>query len=327
MHTRKLGNSGLSVSAIGLGCMSLSGIYGEANDEESVALIHHALSLGVNFLDSSDMYGWGHNEIVIGKAIKGRRQEVVLATKFAYLRNDDGSMSINGRPEYVQSACEASLQRLGTDVIDLYYMHRVDDKVPIEETVGGMSRLVEQGKVRYLGLSEAAPETVRRAHGVHPLAALQTEYSLLFREAADEAQPTCRELDVAFVAYSPLARALLSGAIHGSEDVPEGDRRLAHPRFQEGNLEKNVSLVQRIEEIAAEKGVKPSQLALAWLLAQGGDIVPIPGTKRRSHMAENLETLDIELSADQITAIGNALDADAVAGNRYPEAQLARLGI
>ncbi len=325
MNQRKLGNSGLMVSAIGLGCMSMSGTYGRADDAASTTLLHQAIDLGINFLDSSDMYGWGHNELLIGKAIAGRRESLLLATKCGYVRQNDGGMSINGRPEHVMQACEASLKRLGTDVIDLYYLHRIDTKVPIEETVGGMGRLVEQGKVRYLGLSEAAPATLRRAHAAHPIAALQTEYSLLYREDADAALPTCRELDTAFVAYSPLARGLLSGVIHSAADVPEGDRRQAHPRFQEGNLERNVALVRRIEAIAEEKKVKPSQLVLAWLLAQGQDIIPIPGTKRQAYLEDNVGAAAISLTAEELARIDEAVPVGATAGTRYPAGAMGAL--
>ena len=325
MHQRRLGNSGLMVSAIGLGGMSMSGTYGKADDAASTTLLHRALELGINFLDTSDMYGWGHNELLIGKAVAGRRESLVLATKCGYVRLDNGSMGINGRPEHIVKACDASLKRLGTDVIDLYYLHRVDIKVPIEETVGAMSRLVEQGKVRCLGLSEAAPATLRRAHATHPIAALQTEYSLLFRDAAEAALPTCRELDTAFVAYSPLARGLLSGVIHSDADVPEDDRRRQHPRFQEGNLEQNVVLVRRIEAIAAEKKVKPSQLVLAWLLAQGEDIIPIPGTKRQSYLEDNVGGAAVTLTPEELVHIDEAVPAGATAGERYPAGAMGAL--
>src|SRR5262245_40651940 len=278
MQTRTLGKGGLPVSAIGLGCMGMSGVYGKADDAESVAVIHHALERGINHLDSSDMYGWGQNEDVIGRAVRGKRDTVLVATKFGQVKNPSGGGNlVNGRPEYVQQACDASLKRLGLDVIDLYYQHRIDPSVPIEETVGAMSRLIEGGKVRAIGLCEAAPATIRRAHAVHPLAAVQSEYSLLYRQQAEEALAVCRELGVAFVAYSPLGRGFLSGQFHKLEDIPEGDRRREHPRFQEGNFEKNVELIKRIEAIAAEKRCTPSQLVLAWLLAQGPEVVPIPG--------------------------------------------------
>ncbi|MCH8077911.1 MAG: aldo/keto reductase [SAR324 cluster bacterium] len=317
MQTRKLGNSGFEVSAIGLGCMSMSGIYGEADDDESISVIQHAIGKGVTFIDTADMYGNGHNEEVVGKALKGRREQVVLATKFG--NTPDG---VNGRPEYVQQACEASLRRLGLEVIDLYYQHRVDPKVPIEETVGAMSRLIEQGKVRALGLSEAAPATIRKAHAIHPIAAVQTEYSLLFREAAEETLPVTRELGMAFVPYSPLGRSLLTGSIRSAADLPEGDRRLAHPRFQGEHLEANLALVTRLLEMAAERKVRPAQLALAWVLARGGDIIPIPGTKRAARVDENIGAADIQLSEEDMALIEEAMPPGAGAGNRYPDPQM-----
>jgi aryl-alcohol dehydrogenase-like predicted oxidoreductase len=280
VEQRRLGHSTLDVSAIGLGCMGLSGVYGPADDGESITLIQRAIDLGVNHVDSSDMYGWGHNEELLGRALKGRRDRVILVTKFGQVQNPGGANMVNGRPEYVVQACDASLKRLGVDVIDVYYQHRVDPKVPIEETVGGMKRCVEAGKVRFLGLSEAAPDTVRRAHRVHPISALQSEYSLLYRKEAEDTLPTLRELGISFVAYSPLGRSLLTGQIQKPQDIPEGDRRLAHPRFQGDNLVRNIGLVKKLESIAREKGCTPGQLVLAWLLAQGRDIVAIPGTKR-----------------------------------------------
>ena len=320
--TRRLGHSTLDVSAIGLGCMGLSGVYGPADDTESIALIQRAIDLGVNHLDSSDMYGWGHNEDVIGKALKGRRERVVLSTKFGQVQNPGGPNLVNGRPEYVVQACDASLKRLGVDVIDLYYQHRVDPAVPIEETVGGMKRCVEQGKVRFLGLSEAAPGTVRRAHRVHPLSALQSEYSLLYRKEAEETLPTLRELGISFVAYSPLGRSMLTGQIQKPQDIPEGDRRLAHPRFQGENLVRNIHLVQKLEAIAREKGCTPGQLVLAWLLAQGQDVVAIPGTKRIDRLQENLGALKVSLSGEDVRRIAEAAPVGAAGGTRYPEAQL-----
>jgi len=317
MHYRKLGNSTLTVSAIGLGCMSMSGIYGKGDDAESIAVIHRALDLGVNFLDSSDMYGWGHNEELLGQAIKGRRDKVVLATKFGNMRKPDGTMGVNGKPEHVLQACDASLKRLGVDVIDLYYQHRVDPSVPIEDTVGAMAKLVQQGKVRFLGLSEAAPATVRRAHAVHPIAALQTEFSLLYRTEAEETLPVLRELGIAFVAYSPLGRSLLTGRIRNVDDIPQDDRRRAHPRFQGENLTKNLELVRKIEAIADEKRCTPAQLVLAWLLARGQDIVPIPGTKRRERLEENVRAVDVKLSAEDVTRISAAVPVGAAAGLRY----------
>jgi aryl-alcohol dehydrogenase-like predicted oxidoreductase len=320
--TRRLGHSTLDVSAIGLGCMGLSGVYGPADDGESIALIQRAIDLGVNHLDSSDMYGWGHNEELIGKALKGRRDRVVLATKFGQVQNPGGPNKVDGRPEYVVQACDASLKRLGVDVIDLYYQHRVDPKVPIEETVGGMKRCIEQGKVRFLGLSEAAPDTVRRAHRVHPISALQSEYSLLYRKEAEESLPALRELGVSFVAYSPLGRSMLTGQIQKPQDIPEGDRRLAHPRFQGDNLVRNIDLVKKLETIAREKGCTPGQLVLAWLLAQGGDVVAIPGTKRVDRLQENLGALKVQLSGDDVRRIAEAVPVGAAGGTRYPEAML-----
>ena len=317
MHYRKLGNSTLTVSAIGLGCMSMSGIYGKGDDAESIAVIHRALDLGVNFLDSSDMYGWGHNEELLGQAIKGRRDKVVLATKFGNMRKPDGTMGVNGKPEHVVQACDASLKRLRVDVIDLYYQHRVDPSVPIEDTVGAMAKLIQQGKVRFLGLSEAAPATVRRAHAVHPITALQTEFSLLYRTEAEETLPVLRELGIPFVAYSPLGRSLLTGRIRNVDDIPQDDRRRAHPRFQGENLTKNLELVRRIEAIANEKRCTPAQLALAWLLARGQDIVPIPGTKRRERLEENVRAVDVTLSAEDVTRISAAVPVGAAAGLRY----------
>ena len=320
IEQRQLGRSGLKVSAIGLGCMGLSGVYGPADDTESIALIQKAIDLGVNHLDSSDMYGWGHNETLIGKALAGRRDRVVLATKFGQVQNPGGPNQVNGRPEYVIEACNASLKRLGVDVIDLYYQHRVDPKVSIEDTVGGMKRLVESGKVRFLGLSEAAPATVRRAHRVHPIVALQSEYSILYRQEAEDTLPTLRELGISFVAYSPLGRSLLTGQVQKPQDIPEGDRRLAHPRFQGQNLVQNIELVHRLEAIARDKGCTPGQLVLAWLLAQGPDVVAIPGTKRLDRLHENLGALDVRLSPADVARIGAAVPAGAAAGPRYPEA-------
>lgn len=317
MHYRTLGNSTLTVSAVGLGCMSMSGVYGKGDDAESIAVIHRALDLGVTFLDSSDMYGWGHNEQLLGQAIKGRRDTVVLATKFGNMRQPDGTMGVNGKPEHVLRACDASLKRLGVDVIDLYYQHRVDPGVPIEDTVGAMATLVRQGKVRFLGLSEAAPATVRRAHAVHPIAALQTEFSLLYRTEAEETLPVLRELGIAFVAYSPLGRSLLTGRIRTVDDIPQDDRRRAHPRFQGENLTKNLELVRKIEAIADEKRCTPAQLALAWLLGRGQDIVPIPGTKRRERLEENVRAVDVKLSAEDVTRISAAVPVGGAAGLRY----------
>jgi aryl-alcohol dehydrogenase-like predicted oxidoreductase len=328
MRMRKLGNSSLTASSIGLGLMSMSGTYGKSDDQECIGVIHRALDLGINHLDSSDMYGWGQNEELLGRAIKGKRDRVLVATKFGQVRSPDGKGNlVDGRPTYVAEACDASLKRLGVDVIDLYYQHRVDPKVPIEDTVGGMSRLVERGKVRFLGLSEAAPETVRRAQAVHPISAVQSEYSLLYRQPAEDTIAACRELGISFIAYSPIGRGLLSARIKQAGDMPEDDRRRQHPRFQEGNLEHNLGLVRRIEEIAREKGATPTQLALAWLLAQGEDILPIPGTKHRSYLEENVEALSISLSKDDLARINEAMPPGAAAGSRYPEAQMKGVNI
>jgi len=318
MEMRTLGRSGIKVSAVGLGLMSMSGIYGNANDEESIRVIHHALDQGVNHLDSSDMYGWGHNETLLGKALKGRREGVIVATKFGQTKDADGKQGVNGKPEYVMQACEASLKRLGIDVIDLYYQHRVDTTVPIEDTVGAMKRLVEQGKVRAIALSEAAPQTIRRAHKVHPIAAVQNEYSLLYRKDGEETLACCRELGIALVAYAPLGRSMLTGSVKGKSDLPEGDRRLAHPRFQPEHLDANVKIVKRLEEIAAQKKCTPAQLVLAWLLAQGKDVIPIPGTKRKQRVDENLAALGIKLSAAEIEKISAVAPVGAASGPRYP---------
>ena len=284
LQHRALGKGGLTVSAIGLGCMSLSGIYGTADDAVSEDLIRHAIDRGVDHFDSSDMYGWGHNERVLGKALKGRRDRVVLATKFGQVERPGQSNGVNGRPDYVIEACEASLRRLGVDVIDLYYQHRADTAVPVEETVGAMAKLVAQGKVRFLGLSEAAPDRIRRAHAVHPIAAVQTEFSLLYRQEAEETRRTTVELGIGFVAYSPLGRGFLTGALKSLADID--GRRAAHPRFQEANFDTNRALVAKIEAIAAEKGCTPSQVTLAWLLAQGPDVVAIPGTRHAARLDE-----------------------------------------
>ena len=320
IERRQLGSQGLEVSAQGLGCMGMSEFYGTTDEPESIATIHRALDLGVTFLDTADMYGVGANERLVGKAIDGRRDEVELATKFGNERNPDGSwIGINGRPEYVLAACEASLQRLGIEVIDLYYQHRVDNTVPIEETVGAMASLVEAGKVRYLGLSEAGPETIRRAHAVHPISALQSEYSLWSREPEAEILPTVRELGIGFVPYSPLGRGFLTGSYRSAADFGEGDRRLAFPRFQEENLERNLALADEVRSLAEQKGVTAAQLALAWVHSRGADVVPIPGTKRRRYLEENAGALEVELTDDELRRLDEAFPAGVAAGDRYPD--------
>ena len=318
MELRQLGRSPLKVSAIGLGLMSMSGIYGNADDNESIGVIHHALDSGVNHLDSADMYGWGHNETLLGKALKGRRDGVIVATKFGQTKDAAGKQGVDGSPAYVQQACEASLKRLGIDVIDLYYQHRVDPNTPIEDTVGAMKRLVEQGKVRAIGLSEAAPGTIRRAHKVHPVAAVQNEYSLLYRKDGEETLAATRALGITLVAYAPLGRSMLTGTVRGKADLPEGDRRLAHPRFQGENLDKNVAIVAKLNEIAREKRCTTAQLVLAWLLAQGKDIVAIPGTKRKQRVDENIAALSLKLSAEDLQRISAAAPPGAASGPRYP---------
>lgn len=321
MKHRRLGKSGLRVSVLGLGCMSMSEFYGPRDDRESVATIHRALDLGVNFLDTADIYGMGHNEALVGKAIRDRRDAVILATKFGNLRGDDGTwLGVNGKPAYVRSACEASLRRLGVDVIDLYYQHRVDSNTPIEETVGAMADLVRQGKVRFLGLSEAAAPTIRRAHAVHVIAALQTEYSLWTRDVEDEILPTCRTLGINFVAYSPLGRGFLTGKIKKVTDLAEDDWRRQSPRFMGENFTRNLALARRIEDMASQKGCPASQLALAWVLAQGEDIVPIPGTRRRAYLEENLGALRVRLTADDMARLTAAAPPGVAHGARYHEA-------
>jgi len=319
MDHRTLGS--LSVSAEGLGCMGMSEFYGTADEGEAIATIQRALDLGVDFLDTADMYGPFTNEQLVGRAIEGRRDEVVLATKFGNQRGEDGSfLGVNGRPDYVHASCEASLRRLGVDTIDLYYQHRVDPGVPIEETVGAMSELVDSGKVRYLGLSEAAPETIRRAHAVHPISALQTEYSLFSREPEEEILPTLRELGIGFVPYSPLGRGFLTGRFKSPDDIEEGDsRRERFPRFEKENFDRNMELADRVKEIAQEKGCTAGQLALAWLLHQGDDVVPIPGTKRVKYLEENVGATEVELTGDELASIDEAAPVGAAAGDRYAD--------
>jgi len=316
---RRLGKAGPEVSAVGLGCMSLSGVYGTSDDEAGIRLIHRAIELGVDHFDSSDMYGWGQNEELLGRALKGRRGGTVIATKFGQTRRPGGANGVDGSPAYIIRACEASLKRLGVDVIDLYYQHRVDPVVPVEETVGTMARLVEQGKVRYLGLCEARPERIRRAHAIHPIAAVQSEFSLLYRQEAIEIRELTRDLGVAFVAYAPLGRSLLTGDIPDFANLAEGDTRGRHPRFMGNNFTKNRELVQRVEAIAEEKGCTPAQLCLAWLLAQGADVIPIPGTKRVERLEENLGALRVPLTPADVDRISAAIPIGAAAGTRYPE--------
>ena len=321
MEKRKLGGQGLEVSAEGLGCMGMSEFYGPADEAEAIATIHRAIDLGVDLVDTADMYGPFTNERLVGRAIADRRDQVVLATKFGNERREDGSwVGINGRPEYVRAACEASLARLGVDHIDLYYQHRVDKTVPIEETVGAMAELVAAGKVRYLGLSEASPQTIRRAHAVHPVSALQTEYSLWTRDPEQVVLPTVRELSIGFVAYSPLGRGFLAGRFRGPDDLRnEGDFRANHPRFKDENLQQNLKLLHYLEEIAQEKGVTPAQLALAWVLHRGPDVVPIPGTKRRRYLEENVAAAEISLNDEELGRLDEALPPGATAGERYAD--------
>ena len=325
MQQRVLG-ADLRVSTVGLGCMGMSEFYGAGDETEAIATIHRALDLGVTLLDTADMYGVGRNEELVGRAIRGRREQVVLATKFGNVRGADGGfLGVDGRPAYVRAACEASLRRLGVETIDLYYQHRVDPNTPIEDTVGAMAELVRAGKVRYLGLSEAAPETIRRAHAVHPIAALQTEYSLWSRDPEEAILPTVRELGIGFVAYSPLGRGFLTGRIKRVEELAEDDYRRHNPRFQGENFQRNLALVAEVETMAREKGCTPAQLALAWVLAQGGDIVPIPGTKRRRYLEDNLGALSFALTADDLARIDSILPAGAAFGQRYAEAQMRAL--
>ena len=328
MRKRRLGTGGPEVSAIGLGCMGMSEFYGSGDEQESIATINHALDQGVCFLDTADMYGSGRNEELVGRAIKGRRDDVFLATKFGNVRGPNGEfMGVRGDPEYVAEACDASLQRLGVDVIDLYYQHRVDVNVPIEETVGAMAQLVDEGKVRFLGLSEAAPETIRRAHAVHPITAVQTELSLWSRDAEAGVLPTVRELGIGYVAYSPLGRGFLTGQITSPEDFPEDDFRRFHPRFTGENFHQNIALVHEVEAMAREKGCTTAQLALAWVLAQGDDVVPIPGTKRRKYLDENIAALDVKLSDEDLQRLDRILPPGAAAGERYHERDMASVNL
>jgi aryl-alcohol dehydrogenase-like predicted oxidoreductase len=325
---RRLGREGPEVSAIGLGCMGMSEFYGAGDEAESIATIHESIERGVDFLDTADMYGVGRNEELVGKAIADRRDRVFLATKFGNVRGEDGSFrGVCGRPDYVRSACEASLKRLGVEVIDLYYQHRVDPEIAIEETVGAMAELVAAGKVRFLGLSEAAPATVRRAHATHPIAALQTEYSLWSRDAEAEVLPTVRELGIAYVAYSPLGRGFLTGQFKSPSDFPDDDYRRFHPRFTGANFEKNIALVREIEAMAADKGCTAAQLAIAWVLAQGEDVVPIPGTKRRKYLEQNIGAMEVKLSLEELERIDRILPPGAASGPRYHEAGMATIDL
>jgi len=328
MQYRRLGKSSLVVSAEGLGCMGMSQSYGELDDKESVATIHHAIDRGVTFLDTADVYGMGANEDLVGRTIKSRRNEIILATKFGNVRASDGRfIGVNSRPEYVQSACEASLKRLNLPAIDLYYQHRVDPEVPIEDTIGAMARLVEQGKVRYLGMSEAGAKTIRRAHAVHPIAALQSEYSLWTREPEDEILPLCEELGIGFVPYSPLGRGMLTGQLKSAEEFNAADFRRTSPRFQGENFDKNLQMVRQIEQMASEKRCTAAQLALAWVLAKGDTLVPIPGTKRRKYLDDNLGALDVALSSADLARLEEIAPKGAAAGPRYGEQMMVRVGL
>ena len=328
MKTRKLGKSGIDVSAIGLGCMGMSEFYGKSDDVASLALLEKAIELGVTFWDTADIYGTGHNEMLIAQVLRQRRHEVTIATKFGNMRRIDGApLGINGTPDYVKAACEMSLKRLGTDHIDLYYQHRVDPNTPIEDTVGAMAGLVQAGKVRFLGLSEASPKTIRRAHAVHPITALQTEYSLWTRDPEGELLDTCRELGIAFVAYSPLGRGFLTGQVTEPEALEANDFRRTNPRWREENLKQNLALVEKIKAIATAKGCTPAQLALAWVLARGEHIIPIPGTRQEKYLRDNIGALEVALTADDLTHIDAALPAGAAAGTRYVEALMSRVNL
>jgi aryl-alcohol dehydrogenase-like predicted oxidoreductase len=328
MEKRKLGSQGLAVSALGLGCMGMSDFYGPTDDVESLATIHRAIALGVNFFDTADMYGPFKNEELLGRALRGRRDQAIVATKFGNRRSPEGAfLGVSGRPEYVREACDASLRRLGVDHVDLYYQHRVDPTVAIEETVGAMAELVRAGKVRYLGLSEAGPATIRRAHAVHPISALQTEYSLWTRDPEDGILPTVRELGIGFVPYSPLGRGFLTGRFRSPADIPEGDWRRMNPRFQGENFEKNLALVARVTEIARARKVTPAQLALAWVLGQGGDIVPIPGTRRRTSLEENVAAAGVHLTPEEMAQLDEAAPKGVASGTRYPEAGMKAVGL
>lgn len=325
MQQRNVGSTGLSVGAVGLGGMALSSIYHPTDDDSSVALMHHALDIGVTHVDTADAYGGGHNERLFGRALASRRDAVFLATKFGQMQTADGQRVVNGRPEYVVAACDASLERLGCDTIDLYYLHRVDPDVPIEETVGAMAGLITAGKVRHIGVSEAAPGTVRRAHATHPIAAIQVEFSLWTRFPEDELLPLCEELDIGYVAYSPLGRGFLTGTIKDAGDLGEGDRRHAHPRFSGESIEKNVQLLQALQDVAVEHGASPAQAALAWVLSKSDRILPIPSTTSTVHLEENVAAADIELTADEIDHLGSVFARDAVAGDRYPAGALTKV--